>query len=42
MALAVIGGLTRTELAEQIATFMEYDWHRDSTWDPFATIHGLV
>jgi len=42
MALAVIGELTRTELAEQIATFMEYDWHRDSAWDPFAAIHGLV
>src|SRR5207244_11642429 len=40
MALAVIGGLTRTELAEQIATFMEYDWHRDSAWDPFAKVHG--
>jgi transcriptional regulator GlxA family with amidase domain len=42
MALAVIGGLTRSELAEQIAVFMEYDWHRDSAWDPFAKIHGLV
>jgi transcriptional regulator GlxA family with amidase domain len=42
MALAVIGGLVDTQLAEQVATFMEYDWHRDSRWDPFAKVHGLV
>jgi len=42
MALAVIGGLGGIELAEQIAVFMEYDWHRDAAWDPFAKIHGLV
>ena len=42
MALAVIGKLTSRELAEQIAVHMEYDWHRDASWDPFARIHGLV
>jgi len=42
MALAVIGGLTSVELAEQIAVLMEYEWHRDARWDPFAKVHGLV
>jgi len=42
MTLAVIAKLTGPELAEQIATAMEYDWHRDPTWDPFASVHGLV
>jgi transcriptional regulator GlxA family with amidase domain len=42
MALAAIAKLTSRELAEQIAVLMEYDWHRDATWDPFAKVHGLV
>jgi transcriptional regulator GlxA family with amidase domain len=42
MSLAVIAKLVSTDLAEQIATLMEYDWHRDAGWDPFAKIHGLV
>jgi transcriptional regulator GlxA family with amidase domain len=42
MALAAIAKLTSRELAEQIAVLMEYDWHRDASWDPFAKIHGLV
>ena len=42
MALAAILKLTSRELAEQIAVLMEYDWHRDPRWDPFAKIHGLV
>jgi transcriptional regulator GlxA family with amidase domain len=42
MALAAIVKLTSRELAEQIAVLMEYDWHRDASWDPFAKIHGLV
>lgn len=42
MALAIIARAVSPELAEQAATFMEYDWHRDSGWDPFARVHGLV
>jgi transcriptional regulator GlxA family with amidase domain len=42
MALAVMGRLYSTETAEEIAVEMEYEWHRDASWDPFAKIHGLV
>ena len=42
MALTVITKLYGKEAAEKIATFMEYEWHQDATWDPFAKIHGLV
>jgi transcriptional regulator GlxA family with amidase domain len=42
MALAVIAKLRSRDLAEQIAVLMEYDWHRDASWDPFANVHGLV
>jgi len=42
MALAVIAKLCGKETAELAATQMEYDWHRDASWDPFAKVHGLV
>ena len=42
MALALIARLISDNAAETVATAMEYEWHRDSTWDPFAKIHGLV
>jgi len=42
MALAVIARLVSRELAEEIATLMEYDWHRDASWDPFAKAWNLV
>jgi transcriptional regulator GlxA family with amidase domain len=42
MTLALIARLAGVEIAEQIAIRMEYEWHRDSSWDPFAKIHGLV
>ena len=42
MALAVMARLYGTETAEKIAIAMEYEWHRDANWDPFAKIHGLV
>jgi transcriptional regulator GlxA family with amidase domain len=42
MALAIIARLVSTETAEKAATSMEYEWHRDAGWDPFAKIHGLV
>lgn len=42
MTLATIARMHGTELAEKVATWCEYDWHRDPDWDPFAKIHGLV
>jgi transcriptional regulator GlxA family with amidase domain len=42
MALALIARIVSAEAAETVATAMEYEWHRDPAWDPFAKIHGLV
>ncbi|HYA34982.1 MAG TPA: DJ-1/PfpI family protein [Candidatus Binataceae bacterium] len=42
MTLALIAKLEDLKTAELIANRMEYDWHRDASWDPFAKIHGLV
>ena len=42
MTLAAIARLESHELAERIAIRMEYEWHRDASWDPFAKVHGLV
>jgi transcriptional regulator GlxA family with amidase domain len=42
MTLAVIARLAGIGVAEGIAIRMEYDWHRDAAWDPFAKAHGLV
>lgn len=42
MTLAVIARIAGSETAERIAVRMEYDWHRNPSWDPFAKVHGLV
>jgi transcriptional regulator GlxA family with amidase domain len=42
MALALIARITDLKTAEQIAMQMEYEWHRDAGWDPFAKIHRLI
>ncbi len=42
MTLAVIAKLAGMDVAERIAVRMEYEWHRDASWDPFARVHGLV
>ena len=42
MALALIARLVNPDAAKSVALTMEYVWHRDPTWDPFAKIHGLV
>ncbi len=42
MSLAVIAKIQGQKIAEQVATWAEYEWHQDSTWDPFAKIHGVV
>jgi len=41
MALAIIARITDLKTAENIAIRMEYEWHRDAGWDPFAKIHQL-
>lgn len=42
MSLALISRILGQESAEQVATWTEYEWHRDANWDPFAKVHGLV
>lgn len=42
MTLALIAHLHGEDLAGGVADRVEYDWHRDSAWDPFAAEHGLV
>jgi transcriptional regulator GlxA family with amidase domain len=42
MALAVMADLFGMELADKIALGCEYEWHKDSTRDPFAKLAGLV
>jgi len=36
MSLAVVKRLYGNPVAEAIANGTEYEWHRDSSWDPFA------
>jgi transcriptional regulator GlxA family with amidase domain len=42
MALHVIARTVGLEAAEQAARVMEYEWHRDAAWDPFAKLYGLA
>lgn len=42
MTLAVIAHLHGNDLASEVADGVEYDWHRDPAWDPFAAKHGVV
>jgi putative intracellular protease/amidase len=42
MSLAVIEKILDREAAEEAALSAEYDWHHNSTWDPFAKAWGLV
>jgi len=41
MALAVIARLRGREKSLEIARRAEYEWHEDSSWDPFAVAAGL-
>jgi transcriptional regulator GlxA family with amidase domain len=41
MTLAVIAKLRGRETSLQIARRAEYEWHQDSSWDPFAAAAGL-
>lgn len=40
MTLAVIARLCGDRAAEDLADAVEYDWHRDPGWDPFAARWG--
>ena len=42
MTLHVIARLFGQARAEDLAKAIEYEWHRDPSWDPFARAHGLV
>lgn len=42
MALGAIALMHDRETAEKVATWSEYDWHKDKDWDPFARVHDLV
>ncbi|MGH7916704.1 MAG: DJ-1/PfpI family protein [Candidatus Binataceae bacterium] len=42
MALALIARIVDQATAEKVALAMEYEWHRDHEWDPFAQIWGRV
>jgi transcriptional regulator GlxA family with amidase domain len=42
MTLALIARRHGEEVAADVADRAEYDWHRDSAWDPFAAKNGLV
>jgi transcriptional regulator GlxA family with amidase domain len=42
MALDLIARHVDVETAEALARSMEYEWHRDAGWDPFAKVWGLA
>jgi transcriptional regulator GlxA family with amidase domain len=42
MALALVAHLHSEEVALRVADGVEYEWHRDAAWDPFAAKNGLV
>jgi transcriptional regulator GlxA family with amidase domain len=42
MALGLIAHLHGEDLASGVADRVEYEWHRDSSWDPYAAKNGLV
>src|SRR5213083_674285 len=42
MALHVIARTHGREVSENVARAMEYDWHTDADWDPFAKVWGLA
>ena len=42
MSLAVVAKIAGMPVADEASLQMEYEWPKDSTWDPFARAHGLV
>ena len=41
MTLAVIARTCGEDVATGLADGVEYEWHRDPDWDPFAAKYGL-
>jgi len=41
MTLAVIAKLCGREKSLEIASRAEYEWHEESSWDPFAAVAGV-
>ena len=42
MSLGLIQHVLGKKVAEQVADWAEYEWHSDSSWDPFAKRNGLI
>ncbi len=42
MALAIFAHYRGEEAAAKMASLMEYEWHSDPSWDPFAKMAGLI
>jgi transcriptional regulator GlxA family with amidase domain len=42
VTLAFIAHVYGEKTAVEIANSMEYDWHRDSHWDPFAALNNIT
>lgn len=42
MALGAIALMHGEHIAEKVAMWCEYTWHKDKTHDPFARVHGLI
>ena len=42
MTLAAVAHLFGIETAYELAEGIEYEWHEDANWDPFAKLSGLV
>jgi transcriptional regulator GlxA family with amidase domain len=42
MTLHLMGRIAGPAVRDEVATRMEYEWHRDATHDPFAKVWGLV
>jgi putative intracellular protease/amidase len=42
MALAFVRHLHGAPLAQWLADTMEYEWHKDAAWDPYAVLNNLT
>jgi len=42
MAIALVAHLYGDKIATNLADRIEFEWHRDPSWDPFAVKNGLV
>ena len=42
MSLGLIRHILGNDVSKQVALWAEYEWHNDSSWDPFAKINNLI